>query len=91
MVCFLFINSENSFKFFSLALDKLHGNIVSALKVITCQLPVYFQECVDDSEEGGEMEVAISCCHLHSRVTSQSAFGGDKVSESYNIQRQILT
>lgn len=75
MLCFLF-KDKIPFNFFSLALVKLHGNILSALKVITCQLPDNFKECVDDSEEGDEMEVAVSCCHLHSRVTSQSAFGG---------------
>lgn len=70
---------------FPLSLENSHGDIVCALKVITYQLPIYFPECVDDSEEGGEMEVAISCCHLHSRVTPQSASGGDKVSESRNV------
>lgn len=72
----MFINSQTSLQFFSLSLEKVHGNIVCALKVIASKLAVYFQECVDDSEEGDEMEVVISCCHLHSRVTSQSAFGG---------------
>lgn len=74
---------------FPLSLKNSNGDTVCALKVITYQLPIYFQECVDDSEEGVEMEVAISCCRLHSRVTPQSVFGGDKVSESRNVQRQI--
>lgn len=63
---------------FPLSLENSYGDIICALKVITYQLPTDFQECVDEGEEGGEMEVAISCCHLHSRVTPQSAFGGIK-------------
>lgn len=38
---------------FPLSLENSHGDIVCALKVIIYQLPIYFQECVDESEEGG--------------------------------------
>lgn len=61
---------------FPLPLEDLQGVTVSALTVITYQLPIYLQAFVDEGEEGAEMEGAISCCHLHSRVTPQSAFEG---------------